>query len=74
MNDSKSAYISKNNSALQYDAASTSKRFFYKEIDASVMTAFIFLYGINAKAKKMQMVFMTLVKLFIPLTALLFTN
>lgn len=35
MNDSKSAYISKNNSALQYDAASTSSSLLYREVDAS---------------------------------------
>ena len=35
MNGSKSAYISKNNSALQYDAASTSGSLLYREVDAS---------------------------------------
>ena len=35
MNGNKSAYISKNNSALQYDAASTSNSILYREIDAS---------------------------------------
>jgi Pregnancy-associated plasma protein-A/Secretion system C-terminal sorting domain len=35
MNGSKSAYISKNNSALQYDASSTSHSLLYKEVDAS---------------------------------------
>ncbi len=35
MNGSKSAYISKDSSALQYDAASTSGSLLYREIDAS---------------------------------------
>lgn len=35
MNGNKSAYISKNNSALQYDAGSTSHSILYREIDAS---------------------------------------
>ncbi len=36
MNGNKSAYISKNNSALQYDAASTSNSILYREIDATL--------------------------------------
>jgi hypothetical protein len=36
MNGSKSAYISSNNSSLQYDAASTSHSIFYREIDATL--------------------------------------
>ena len=36
MNGSKSAYISNNNSSLQYDANSTSHSLFYREIDATL--------------------------------------
>ena len=36
MNGNKSAYISKDNSALQYDAASTSHSLIYREVDASL--------------------------------------
>ena len=36
MNGNKSAYISKNNSALQYDAASTSSSILYREVDATM--------------------------------------
>ncbi len=36
MNGNKSAYISKNNSALQYDATSTSGSILYREVDASL--------------------------------------
>ncbi len=36
MSGSKSAYISKNNSALQYDATSTSHSIIYKEVDATL--------------------------------------
>jgi hypothetical protein len=52
MNGSKSAYISDNNSSLQYDAASTSHSLIYKEIDASAYDSLYLSLWYKCKGEK----------------------
>ena len=52
MNGSKSAYISKDNSALQYDAASTSGSLLYREIDASQYDSLYLSFWFKCKGEK----------------------
>jgi Pregnancy-associated plasma protein-A/Secretion system C-terminal sorting domain len=52
MNGSKSAYISKNNSALQYDANSTSGSLLYHEVDASLYDSLYLSLWYKCKGEK----------------------
>src|SRR5688572_48421 len=52
MNGSKSAYISKDSSSLQYDAASTSSSLLYREVDASAYDSLFLSFWYKCKGEK----------------------